>query len=230
MEIKIGIPNRGRLAEACVKLVNMTWDANIDLRTRKMNYHLETENLKLNLCLMRSTDITKMIEKREIDIGITGSDYFLESEADIIESNNLFLLNGILCVISSKKNCGDKSKYKSCCSQYSVIADNFFRSSDVEVKTIDGAAETYLQLNACDCAIDIVTTGETAVMNDVKVDFVIMPVSAHIYINNFFFEKNENICKTIVENLSGQPMVGYHYSESITFKRFCAATNEYCQI
>lgn len=223
MNIKIGIPNRGRLAEVCVQLINMTWNTNLDLHERKMNYFIKKDNMHINVCLIRSTDIPKMLEIGEIDLGITGSDYYLEAESDVVESNNLFLLNGLLCVISSKNNANDISNFKSCYSQYNAIANKFYESTTVNVRAIDGAAETYLELNSCDCSIDIVTTGETAIMNKVKVDFVIMPISAHIYINNTFFENRNEICKTIVENLSGQPLTGYSFSESVSYKRFCDA-------
>lgn len=225
MIIKIGVPNRGRLADFCTEILNNTFNISLDVKLRTMEYQFEYNEHLIIIYYMRSTDIPYMLEKNVINIGITGNDYFLEAEVDILESNNLYLLNGLLCMISKKNGfCRDRL---TCCSQYKKIAQRFFETyNDVEIQQIDGAAETYIRMGLSDCAIDIVTTGITALKNNIKVDYVIMPVAAHVYINSNFEEKNRSVCQWLVEKVSGKKYQTKNREESETYLCFVNAMNE----
>ena len=228
MNIKLAIPNRGRLAELCCDIVNSSYNLKIRLEDRIMSYTTVNDDIETEILLLRSTEIPKLLESNDVNIGITGNDYFLDSGANIIEGNNLFLFNGLLCILSSQYGvigCYSdllNSSNLRCYSQYKNISKQFFEkiNSSINVTGIDGAAETYFGLNLCDLVIDVVTTGSTFAKNQLKVLFPIMPVSTHIYINNEFSNKYSELCRSTIYKICGQHMQLLNKEDSNTYTTY----------
>ncbi len=237
MEIRIGIPNRGRISALCCELFNHNFNTSISIEERVMVYTIRDkyEN-EIEIVLLRSTDIPKMLEEKNIDMGITGNDYFIESGANIIESNNLFMFNGMLCMLA-KRHSGINSIYDFkrkediiFCSQYPNIGYELMRQLDSNfvLKKIDGAAESYLKLNLCEIVIDVVTSGSTFVKNDLKIISPIFPVSTHIYFSSEYVNAYYDFCSEIVYQLCGRDPVFFNREESITYRKYIEFKRNIC--
>lgn len=232
MTVRIGIPNRGRLAQLCQDIINNAFGITIESSTRQMVY--SDNNADIEIVLFRSTDIPHLVNENIIHVGITGNDYFVDSGLDILEVENLYLLNGLLCLIAKRESSYNTiydvfSKENIVCySQYKNLSKKFFEmiNSNIICSGIDGAAESYLKLNICDLIIDVVTTGSTYIKNDLKVICPIMPVSSYLYTNKQFIRKNENIFKSIVGKLTGQKISPEKIDKSITYSRFYSTIND----
>ena len=206
MSIKIGVPNRGRLGElACYLIGDLKEDNEIKQRKLLLNYDDEIE-----IVFLRSTDIPKMIEKNIIQAGITGNDYFIESNSDIIELKNLNLLSGSLCILSkrtSKLNSFSdivKNDKLICYSQYYNFSKYCFKDlTNMSIEKIDGSAEVYLTMNNCDVILDVVSSGITYLANELKVIESIIPVSSFLYANKEFAQNNFNLLNKTCLKLFG---------------------------
>lgn len=211
--MRIGVPNRGRMYDVVYMLfanklvLSESWNA------RKMIHKInEYDNQEdIEIVLVRSTDIPKLIEDNTIQMGITGNDYYLESWSNITEIVNLNLLCGNLCILTQKNSdlntindLFDKKRIV-CYSQYSNLATLYLSKliNDFKCNKIDGAAETYLLLKKCDIIIDVVSSGQTYLANDLKVIHNIIPVSSHLYANNDFINDKFQVFKYCCENLFG---------------------------
>jgi len=214
----------------CCDLISHNLGVMIKADDRRMLIEFtDKENNEFEIIMLRSTDIPTMIEEKNIDMGITGNDYFIESGRNIIESNDLFMFNGLLCVLAKKDseiNSLDdlKGNRKNvCCSQYPNLSLELLKRKKAEfadVKIIDGAAESYLKLGLCEIIVDIVTTGTTFIRNDLKIVDSIMPVSTHIYFNNEYMEKYKEFCNEICYKLSGRKMISYERNKSRSIKNY----------
>jgi len=214
MTIRIGIPNRGKLYNLAKKLVFNSFDIVEEHNNRKMIFDFEIEHNSVKydfeIVCIRSTDIPYMLEKNIIQLGITGNDYFLESNANIIEVKNLNLLNGVLALIANKNSeitsLIDVVEMNDliCYSQYPNVSKTIFKKlNNVKLQKIDGAAETYLKLGKCDFVIDIVSSGSSYIENDLKVVTDLLPVSSYLYTNEIFSNEYPEILKWLVYKITG---------------------------
>jgi ATP phosphoribosyltransferase len=231
MVIRIGIPNRGRLAQLCQDLINSSFNTAINISERKMLYKMGEDDIEF--VLFRSTDIPQLICDNIIQMGITGNDYFLESNTNIKEVHNLFMLNGVLCIISKKnsiiRNAKDLviSTNLKCCSQYKNIGKEFVSKTNLSTtfEGIDGAAESHLILENHDYAIDVVTSGSTFIANGLKVVYPIMPVSSYLYANHDFINNDKERFMSITNMITGVDFNNTSYCEDSTRVKFNSVIN-----
>src|SRR3990167_5614564 len=80
-KIKLGIP-KGSLQEYTIKIFKM---AGFDIEIPKRGYFLKIDDPEIECFLLRPQEIPKYIEKRKLDIGISGDDWILETRAKVIE-------------------------------------------------------------------------------------------------------------------------------------------------
>ncbi|PAE18286.1 ATP phosphoribosyltransferase [Robertmurraya siralis] len=204
--IRIGIPNRGRLFELSRKIISRSYGFNVTF-TRNTVYKVRDD---IEIVCLRSTDIPGLIEKNIIQFGITGNDYFIESEVDIVELSNLNLLNSSLCLLTRKDSIFHNTEELLCgkdiiiYSQYPNIAQDLFSAfSNITIEKIDGSAEAYLQLNICHAVLDIVSSGASYLDNDLKVIQTLLPVASHLYVNKNFVNEHPNEVDKVLTAITG---------------------------
>lgn len=85
MKIKLGIP-KGSLQEATIKLFkNAGFNIIIDGRS----YRPTIDDEEIECLLIRAQEIPKYVEKGIIDVGLTGKDWIIETDAEVVEVENL---------------------------------------------------------------------------------------------------------------------------------------------
>lgn len=57
MNCKIGIPNRGRLYELCIDLIQQKFNCYIDKNSRRMRYSITLDDINIDFLFYRSSDI-----------------------------------------------------------------------------------------------------------------------------------------------------------------------------
>ncbi len=84
-KIKLGIP-KGSLQEYTLKIFKT---AGFDINIPPRGYFLEIDDPEIECFLLRPQEIPKYIERGELDLGISGDDWILESKAKTIEVSDL---------------------------------------------------------------------------------------------------------------------------------------------
>ncbi len=83
--LKLGIP-KGSLEKATIDLFRKAgWKILVDSR----NYFPEINDKEIKCALIRAQEMSRYVEKGTLDVGLTGKDWILENDSDIVEVQEL---------------------------------------------------------------------------------------------------------------------------------------------
>src|SRR5262249_23298736 len=78
--IKIGLPNKGRLSEQTLELLNK---AGFKVLTKERKLSAQCQNFQMEVIFMRADNIPSFLAEGIIDLGITGLDLVKEQGVDV---------------------------------------------------------------------------------------------------------------------------------------------------
>lgn len=85
MKLKLGIP-KGSLQEASIHLFKR---AGYDITVNPRSYFPHIDDDEIDCMLIRAQEMARYVEDRVLDAGLTGSDWVLENEAQVVEVADL---------------------------------------------------------------------------------------------------------------------------------------------
>ncbi len=85
MKLKLGIP-KGSLQEASIQLFKR---AGYDITVNPRSYFPHIDDDEIECMLIRAQEMARYVEDRVLDAGLTGSDWVLENEAQVVEVADL---------------------------------------------------------------------------------------------------------------------------------------------
>lgn len=85
MKLKLGIP-KGSLQEASLQLFRR---AGFDITVNPRSYFPHIDDSEIECMLIRAQEMARYVEDRVLDGGLTGKDWILENEADVVEVADL---------------------------------------------------------------------------------------------------------------------------------------------
>lgn len=85
MKLKLGIP-KGSLQEASVQLFKR---AGYDITVNPRSYFPHIDDEEIECMLIRAQEMARYVADRVLDAGLTGRDWILESQADVVEVADL---------------------------------------------------------------------------------------------------------------------------------------------
>jgi ATP phosphoribosyltransferase len=171
--LKVAIPNKGRLHESCIKLIERAGINTINYKDRVLCTKSHDGNY--TIVFLRTQDIPSFVSEGVLDIGITGKDIVIESKenVEIIKDLNFGYCKVIVAVgqdsnINSIQDIPEGAKVAT---SFVNIARDFFEKEgkNVEVIEISGATEVSPQLGLADVIVDITSTGSTLKVNKLKI-------------------------------------------------------------
>lgn len=178
-EIRLGVPNRGRMYASVSALVERAYG--IDIRGRGMIFrgHDGPE-----VVCARSGDLPGLLTAGLVDVAITGYDYAVDSGHPVTDVGDLGYLAGQVAVLIPADQPWDPDRVELLASQYPRLATQWWRSHGRagRIVALAGAAELYPQIGAVDAIVDVVASGETAGANGLRPVEWIMPTSARIFL------------------------------------------------
>ncbi|MDR0309279.1 MAG: ATP phosphoribosyltransferase [Candidatus Methanoplasma sp.] len=192
-QIKMAIPNKGRLSERAVELLQKS---GIDLGEewgRKLYVTVKEQDMEI--MFIRAQDIPAFIAAGAIDIGITGEDLVAESGYKIKKLMDLEFGYCRLSVAAPEssgiKNIDDIKSGSRIATSFPNLTNEFFRSKgkDVSVIEVSGAAEIMPYLGVSDLIVDLVASGSTLRMNRLAEVAKIMDSQAAVYTSNASMER-----------------------------------------
>ena len=186
MTLKFAIPNKGRLSERTVQILN---HAGLEIEGADER-KLYTNVRNLSVMFLRASDIVRFVHKGAVDIGVTGKDLVLESGLDV---KTVYELDFGHCRLSIAAPEGSGFDSVDDIRDGTVVATSFPNMTQkyferlgkkVEITKISGAAEVAPHLGVADVISDLVSSGSTLKMNHLKEIAVITHSQAVVVANH----------------------------------------------
>jgi ATP phosphoribosyltransferase len=170
LKMKIAIQKSGRLYDESIKLLK---ECGIGIAHSKNQLRVLATNFDLEIFFLRDDDIPQYVADKVADIGIVGQNVLLESGYDVNTVENLGFGKCRLSIAISKNetynNVNDLNG-KKIATTYPKILQNFLNENKVtaEIHVISGSVEIAPKIGLADAICDLVSTGSTLFMNELK--------------------------------------------------------------
>ncbi|BFH74486.1 ATP phosphoribosyltransferase [Sulfurisphaera javensis] len=193
--MKIAIPNKGRLKDPVLQFLYSVGVKGNFSDDRALIIPTNWEGVQL--VMVRTEDIPSIVESGASEIGITGHDYVLESNADVEELIKLdFGKSKIVLAVPVSWNIDRVEEIKHeirIATKYYNIAKQYLEKKNLKAKIvkISGAAEVMPSLGAADAIIDVMSTGTTLKLHGLKPIDVILESSAVVIANRNWVKSEE---------------------------------------
>src|SRR5688572_29070760 len=169
--LRIGIPSKGRLAEAAAELLG---EAGLKFRRQERSLFARVRDMPIELTFLRTDDIPVLCAEGAIDMGITGSDLIEESGVQLNTRVALGLGNVRLAICvpddSKLKKPGDLAG-KRIATSFPQVTNKYLTRHNVEAHIVEltGSVEVMIALGVADAIVDLVETGSTLAANRLTV-------------------------------------------------------------
>ena len=160
--LKIALPNKGALSDDAFELVQEA-----GYRCRRSRSALMDRDLENNaeFIFLRPRDIATYVSNGVLDLGITGRDLAIDSQADLKELLSLHFGQASFHYAVPKESSKTPESFDgmriATSYPHLVQKDLDQRGLDAEVVDLDGAVEISIKLGVADAVADVVQTGNT---------------------------------------------------------------------
>lgn len=183
-ELKIAIPNKGRLSEKIYELLNAA-GLNFEAKSERC-LHITTQDKKCSIIFVRTQDIPKFLDAKVAHIGFTGLDIVKEEgiELDVIKRFDFGYCDMVVAVKEEDKyqKTEDLPDTINVATSFPNIAKKYFKQMGKTAKIIEvnGAVEITPSLGLSDVIVDITSSGSTLKQNRLRIIDKIMDSSCVI--------------------------------------------------
>ncbi len=207
INLKIALPNKGRLYEPCTRLLERAGLHIIDGSMRKL--FAKTVNPDINLLFARAPDIPEYVQDGAADLGVTGFDLITEAGVDVEVLLDLKFGKAELVLAvpnDSKIKTVMDLKGKRVATEFPNITNRFFdeRKIDVDIIEVSGATEMTPHVGIADAIVDLTSSGTSLVMNRLEAIGHVLSTSARLIANKNSLKQNLekiNEVKTALESV-----------------------------
>ncbi len=193
-KLKLGIP-KGSLQDSTIKLFAKSgWKINLHHR----NYFPEINDPDMNCSLCRAQEMPVYVQDGTLDVGLTGKDWILENEADVVTVDEL--------VYSKMSNrparwvlaVGGDSPYrrpedlagKKIATELENFTRRYFQQADipVDVEFSWGATEAKVVSGLADAIVEVTETGTTIRAHGLRIIAELLSTSTQLIANKEAWE------------------------------------------
>ncbi|BAF59141.1 MAG: ATP phosphoribosyltransferase [Pelotomaculum sp.] len=219
MKLRLGLP-KGSLQEATFQLFKQ---AGFELTVRSRSYFPSVNDPELEVVLMRAQEIPRYVHEGVLDAGLSGLDWILENEADVVEVADLVYAkstpNPIRLVIAVANDSNIKSvsdlNGKRIATELVRVTQKFLRENGVNayVEYSYGATEVKVP-HLVDAIADITETGSSLKANNLRVIATILESTTKLHANKESWndpwkrEKLQNLAVLLQGALRARARVG----------------------
>ncbi|QCC49793.1 ATP phosphoribosyltransferase [Halapricum salinum] len=183
--MRIALPNKGRLHEPSVDLLERAGLHVVDGADRKL--YAETVDPDVTVLFARAADIPEYVSDGAADVGITGLDQVEESATgDLIDLLDLEF--GRCKLVLAAPEDGDIESVAdldggTVATEFPNVTRDFFADWDVEVDIaeVSGATELTPHVDIADAIVDITSTGTTLRMNRLEIVADVLESSVRLF-------------------------------------------------
>ncbi|MFW6018353.1 MAG: ATP phosphoribosyltransferase [Halapricum sp.] len=183
--MRIAVPNKGRLHEPSVELLERAGLHVVDGADRKL--HAETVDPEVTILFARAADIPEYVSDGAADIGITGFDQVAEARRE----NLLELLDlefGACKLVLAAPEDSDIDAVAdldggTVATEFPNITRQFLDEEgvDADITEVSGATELTPHVDIADAIVDITSTGTTLRMNRLEVVADVLESSVRLF-------------------------------------------------
>lgn len=156
--LKVALPNKGSLADAATEILR---EAGYRQRNDQRDLSYIDPSNEVEFYYLRPRDIAIYVGSGELNIGITGRDLLLDSEASASEVMALDIGKSLFRFAATPGN--QVLDGKRIATAYPNLVRNFLHYKNVNATLVplDGAVEGAIKLGVADVIADVVSTGNT---------------------------------------------------------------------
>lgn len=182
--MRIAVPNKGRLHEPTVDLLERAGLPVVDGADRKL--YADTVDEDVSVLFARAADIPEYVADGAAELGVTGLDQLLEANVDGV--HELLDLGYGQCRLvlavpedGSVESTEDLSGATVATEFPHITEQHFARAGiDASIVTVSGATEVTPHVDMADAIVDITSTGTTLRMNRLRVLDEVLQSSVHL--------------------------------------------------
>ena len=169
--LRIGIPSKGRLSDLAMELLR---EAGLRFRRQNRSLFARVKDEPIDIIFLRTDDIPVLCTENAIDMGITGSDLAMESQADIQTRLELGVGRCRLAVCvpeDSSIQSATELDGKRVATTFPSITTSYLQSRNTTAHMVElsGSVEIMISLGVADAIVDLVETGSTLVANRLRI-------------------------------------------------------------
>jgi ATP phosphoribosyltransferase len=203
MNLRIGIPSKGRLAELAAELLV---DAGLKFRRQERSLFARVRDMPIDVTFLRTDDIPVLCSEGAIDLGITGGDLVEEAGVELQTRLSLGLGNCRLafCVPddSNIQKPTDLANSRIATS-FPHVTERYLARHQVQghIVELTGSVEVMIALGVADAIVDLVETGSTLAANRLRILDEIGTYETVLVQNPA--TKQTQLCDRVVRRLEG---------------------------
>ncbi len=185
MNLRIGVPSKGRLAEITGELLK---EAGLSFRRQERSLFARCREMPIDITFLRTEDIPVLCAEEAIDLGITGSDLVAESGAQVATRLALGVGNCRLAVCVPEDHGitrPEELEGKRIATSFPHVTRGFLKKHGVDAHVVEltGSVEIMIALGVADAIVDLVSTGGTLKANNLVAVEEVAPVSSRLVVN-----------------------------------------------
>ncbi|HVO75842.1 MAG TPA: ATP phosphoribosyltransferase, partial [Ignavibacteriaceae bacterium] len=202
--LKLAIQRKGRLTDKSVELLKL---CGLDIESYSERLVVAARNFPLEILFLRDDDIPEYVQDSVADAGIVGENVIFEKQSTAMEMEKLgFGRCSLILAYPEKnelKNINDING-KIIATSYPNILKNFLSKNNISAKIIElsGSVEIAPSLGVADLICDIVSTGNTLMMNKLKKSFAVFDSEAVLISSEATLKNREK--NNILQDLLGR--------------------------
>ncbi|MDI6703999.1 MAG: ATP phosphoribosyltransferase [bacterium] len=205
MKLKIGLP-KGSLQEATFEIFEK---AGFKISVLKRSYFPKIDDPELEPMLIRAQEMARYVEEGVLDVGLTGKDWIMECEADVLEITDLIYakqglrpVRWVLAVPNdSQINSVDDLQGKRIATEVVNVTRDYLKRNGVNalVEFSWGATEAKPP-ELCDAIVELTETGSSLRANNLRIVDTVLESKTMLIANKRSFEDKDKRRK--IENLA----------------------------
>ena len=171
MNLRIGVPSKGRLAEIAEALLK---EAGLHFRRTERSLFARCRELPVDITFLRTDDIPTLCAEGAIDLGITGADLVAETGAELLTRLELGVGNCRLAVCvpeSSPITSASQLNGTRVATSFPHVTAEYLKrhGAEAHLVTLTGSVEIMIALGVADAIVDLVETGSTLAANQLRI-------------------------------------------------------------
>lgn len=193
-KVKIGIP-KGSLEDATIELFRR---AGWRISRGSRNYFPAVDDDELSFSLVRAQEMSRFVEEGILDAGITGRDWILENDSDVVWVEELTYSKAssrparwvLIVPKNSPVDSIEDMEGKRISTELVGFTRRYFEERDIEVK-VDyswGTTEAKVVEGIADAAVEVTETGSTIKAHGLKIIHELMQSRPYLIANNVAYE------------------------------------------
>ena len=189
MKLRIGIP-KGSLQDATIELFK---NAGYKITARSRSYFPTIDDPEIECMLIRAQEMARYVESGILDIGITGHDWVIENDADVIEMTELqyakATFNKVRWVLAVKEGSGIESvkdlEGKTIATEVVNLSQKYLEKNGVKAKVEYSYGATEVKVpHLADAIIEITETGSSLRANNLKIIDTVLETTTVLIANH----------------------------------------------